>query len=376
MIEHQEALHPRPLDQELAVRARPRGRRLARSAVGNADGAADDDPGADVDPLQHGVGDRPADVVEVDVDARRAGFGDRAAEVRRRLVVHRRVIAEVPAAERGLLVRAGQADRAATLEPGDLPDHGADRPRRGRDHHRLPGLGPADLGQPEVGGEAGVAQDVERGRDRRLGGIELAVDVPAVGERPFAPALAAQDEVPRRVVRMPGSRDLTHGEADHDRAQGQRLAVVRRLGDPASHGRVQREVDHPDQKLSRSRLRPRRRLQAEAVLPHPALGARDQQDLMAGVLRHGYGPAWTRDDKAAALQSRRPGTTREPLPAPARRRESRPPRPAPPGPAAHRAAGRHRGRSGPPPAPRRSRRGAGLWPQIFHLCQGRPALRS
>jgi hypothetical protein len=63
--------------------------------------------------------------------------------------------------------------RCATFSgPPAMPT--ARAPAGGGDDHRLARLGPADLGQPGVGGEPRHAEHAERGRDRRLAGVELA----------------------------------------------------------------------------------------------------------------------------------------------------------------------------------------------------------
>ena len=66
---------------------------------------------------------------------------------------------------------AGDADRAAALDPGDLPGDAADRPGGARDDDGLTRLGPADVEQAEVGGQAADAEGAEMDRGRREGRV-------------------------------------------------------------------------------------------------------------------------------------------------------------------------------------------------------------
>ena len=81
----------------------------------------------------------------------------------------------------------GNADDAAALELGDLPDDRADGAAGGADHHRFTGLGLADVEQAHIRGEAGHAEHAERERGLRHGRVEL-VEPRSVGERVALPA--------------------------------------------------------------------------------------------------------------------------------------------------------------------------------------------
>ena len=83
------------------------------------------------------------------------------------------VVAQLPApGELGLA--AGERDRARASALGDLARDLADRAGGRGDHHGLAGLGPADLEQREIGGEARQAQVAERALDRALLRVDLA----------------------------------------------------------------------------------------------------------------------------------------------------------------------------------------------------------
>src|SRR5262249_53540834 len=68
---------------------------------------------------------------------------------------------------------AGDADRAATLDLGDLADHGADRAGGCGYDHRLARLGLAHLEQAEIGGPSGHTQAADPALQWRLRRIHL-----------------------------------------------------------------------------------------------------------------------------------------------------------------------------------------------------------
>src|SRR5699024_7926494 len=120
--------------------------------------------GEGVQPRQHGVEDVPADVLVIDVDA----LGHRLLQLLPQ--VARPVVqgdVETEFTQVGDLVRAaGDADRGRTPDLRDLADDGADGTGGGGHGHGLAGLGPADLEQSRIGGEAGHAEYAEVGADR------------------------------------------------------------------------------------------------------------------------------------------------------------------------------------------------------------------
>jgi hypothetical protein len=66
MVHHQQALHRRTLDQQMALHARALRR---RAPAGNGRRATNDDASAHREVLENGIADRARGVVEVDVDA-------------------------------------------------------------------------------------------------------------------------------------------------------------------------------------------------------------------------------------------------------------------------------------------------------------------
>ena len=86
-----------------------------------------------------------------------------------RLVVDRRIEAELAHQPVALVLAARRADHAAAGELRDLADHGADRAGRRRHQHGVAGLGLADLEQAEIGREAGDAERSDQQLQRRLG---------------------------------------------------------------------------------------------------------------------------------------------------------------------------------------------------------------
>jgi len=66
-----------------------------------------------------------------------------------------------------LLLTAGDSDRAAALELGDLADDAPDRPGGAGDDDRFALLGAADVQQPEIGSQTRHAECAQVDRQRR-----------------------------------------------------------------------------------------------------------------------------------------------------------------------------------------------------------------
>jgi hypothetical protein len=69
--------------------------------------------------------------------------------------------------EAALLNAAGDPDRMASFDFGDLPDHRPDGTGGRRNDDSLPGLRLTDFEKTDIGGHPRHAEDAERRRDRR-----------------------------------------------------------------------------------------------------------------------------------------------------------------------------------------------------------------
>src|SRR3984893_12391114 len=89
---------------------------------------------------------------------------------------------------------AGDADNPRALPPCKLARDRADRTRSRRHDDSLAALWPADLAEPDKGGEPGHAEDAECGGERRLARSEL--EHARAGNRAEElPAITAQNVV-------------------------------------------------------------------------------------------------------------------------------------------------------------------------------------
>ena len=198
--------------------------------------------------------------------------------------------AELACDEAALLRPAGDPDRAASLDLGDLPDHRADRARGGRHHDGLAGLGLADLEQSHIGSHARHAENAERGRDRRRRRIELA-QPSAARQRVVLPAAIAEHDVAGRVARMARLDDLADRAADHRRPDGGRLGIGFRGAHAAAHVGVERQIARAHQQLALAGLGDRRLGELEIVEAGRALRPALQQDLAVGSRSHRRSPS-------------------------------------------------------------------------------------
>jgi hypothetical protein len=106
--------------------------------------------------LEHRVGDRAADVVEVRIDAVGGGLGQGAQVVVGRFVVDPGVEPEFVLEELDFGVGAGEPDDPRAVEFRDLSGDGADRTGRPRDDERLARPRAGDFVDAEVRGVAGI----------------------------------------------------------------------------------------------------------------------------------------------------------------------------------------------------------------------------
>ncbi len=254
---------------------------------------------------QHRVGDRPRRIVEIDVDALGAGARDRRVEVLLRLVVDGGVVAEQLEAILRLGRTAGDAHRATALDLRDLPHRRADAARRGRDQYGIPFPGLADAEQPPIGGDAVQPQRAQRQRQRQVGLAHLARHLAAIRQGVVLPAEHAGDDFAGAIFRMLRFDDFSHREGAHHRADLDRLGVVRRGVDPATHRRIDRQeaVAHHELAAIGRRHRPLRQLEMFGLrnADRPRLQPDLTIDLVAHLLPSPFASFWP----CACLQCRR-----------------------------------------------------------------------
>src|SRR5215469_8493198 len=114
-------------------------------------------------------------------------------------------------------VRAtGDADDAGVGAFGELAGNRADGAGRGRDDDGLPALRPADLAEPDIGGQPRHPEHTQRGRQRRLVRIELAE---AAGRHRAVelPAVTTQNIITFPEARIARAGDASDDPAFHDR---------------------------------------------------------------------------------------------------------------------------------------------------------------
>ena len=203
-------------------------------------------------------------------------------------VVDRGVEAEHLGQRPALLRPAGDADSTRPLQPGDLPDEGADRARCGRHHHGLAGLRAADVEKAGIGGHARHPEDAERQARRRHARVELAQALRA-RHRVVLPAAEGDDRLARREIRMLRGDDLAHGAADHHLADADGLGVGLRRAHAPAHVGVEGEPAVAQQHLALAGVGHTPLLHPEMRGVRLAVGARGQHDA-AVDLCHGRPP--------------------------------------------------------------------------------------
>jgi len=186
-----------------------------------------------------------------------------------------------------LVLAAGDADRAAAVQPGELADHRADRARRRRDDDGFALLGLADHHQTPPRRHTRHAEHGERGRERRGIGIEL--HRRDAGRHGVAlPARIFGDEVAFLEAGIFGLHDLADGAADHGIAQIDVGSVALGLGHAPAHVGIERHPDGARQILAVLGLGDWRVDDIEIVVGRLALRARLQQHATIGG--HGVPP--------------------------------------------------------------------------------------
>ncbi len=247
VVEHDESLHPRAVDQQRQIAGRAaRGRGL----VVVVDGAADHHPRPPRQPPQRGLEHRPADVVEVDVDAVGARRADRLGQVVAVLVVDGGVEAEHLGQVAALVRTARTAHRATAVDLGQLADHAADRARRRRHQHGVARLGGADVEQAEVGGQPGQAEHPQIVGQRRAGVGGQPLEMRRLHGRVALHADDAVDEIANRQVGAAAVDDPADTGGAKHLAQLHRWDVRADVVHPPAHRRIERQIDHLDHDLA------------------------------------------------------------------------------------------------------------------------------
>ena len=170
-----------------------------------------------------------------------------------RLVIDRRVEAELVDDVTAFFGAAGDPDDAATFDLRDLPDDHADGAGRPRHHDRLAGLGLADVEQAEVGGYSRHAEpaDVHRQRDRAC--IDLG-ELTAVDERVLLDIQNSGDVVAGGKVRVAAFHHASGAGRAHHLADADRRNVRAAFVHPAAHRGIEREVQDLHEHLAFARL--------------------------------------------------------------------------------------------------------------------------
>ncbi len=151
---------------------------------------------------------------------------------------------------------AGNTDDACAGALGELTGDSANRPRSGRYDNGLAALRPADLAEPDIGGEPRHAQYAERRRQRRLVGIELE-EVLCRHRAIELPPIAAVNIIALAKAGIARAHDLPDDPTLHDGADFDRLRVGAHPADAAAHIRIEREIDAAHQYLAIARIRHR-----------------------------------------------------------------------------------------------------------------------
>ncbi|MCY1298223.1 hypothetical protein D9M70_476970 [compost metagenome] len=223
-----------------------------------------------------------ADILEIAVDAFGARGGELLGEIRS-AVIDRRIEAEHVANESALVRTTRNADRARALDAGDLADGRADGAACGGHDDRLARLRLADRQQSCIGGEAGHAQNAERGRQRCRRRIELA-QVRTARQRIALPAGMGEHEITVAEIRVARAHDAGNCAALHNRADLHRLGIGPAGVHAPAHVGIEREVEDFEQNLAFGRLRDCRLDDAEVARRRSPRWPGGQQNL--GVRAH------------------------------------------------------------------------------------------
>jgi hypothetical protein len=198
------------------------------------------------------VHDFAANIFKIDVHALRGGGGELRFPVRV-FVVDGRVEAEFAGEPLAFVVRAGDADHAASVDLADLPGNAAGGARGGGNHERFAGLRLGHVGHAEIRGDAGHPQDAKERAIRHAGDVRNFVEaarVRSVDEEVFLHAHQADDFFAGRQRRVARLDDFRQAEAAHHVAQGDGGQVGGAFPHPHAHGRVDGEIFYTGQRLA------------------------------------------------------------------------------------------------------------------------------
>src|SRR5262249_18447688 len=235
--------------------------------------SADDDPRAEVQPAVHGPGNLPADVVEIDVDVLvTQRVGDASVPV-----VDRRVVAVHLGQLARLLWSAGDPDGAASGKPRELPDDLPDGAGSARDDDRVAGPRLPHVEEPEVRGQAGCPEDVQRER-RRVDPGRHAPQRAAAGDRVLLPAELPDDEVAGGEASVVALDHFPEALRRDHIAELERPRVASRLAHASPLIRVDRDVVHMHEDLTAAWSGNVRFVECEVRLLRKAVRSRGQRD--------------------------------------------------------------------------------------------------
>src|SRR5262249_7473047 len=159
--------------------------------------------------LLHGT----ADVLEINVNALGSRGFEQFCKIGRAMV-HTSIETQLAGDEAAFLSAAGDPDRMASFDFGDLPDYRPDGAGGRRDDDSLSRLRLTNFQKTDIRRHPRHAEHAERRRDRRRRRIEFA-QTRALCKRVFLPAAIAKDDVANRVFRIARLDDLSDRAADH-----------------------------------------------------------------------------------------------------------------------------------------------------------------
>ena len=99
------------------------------------------------------------------------------------------------------------------------------------------------------------AEHPERERQRQVVFAHPTDHGRSIGNGAFLPAEPAGNAIAGRELRCPGFDHFAHGQRAHHAADCDRIRIIARVGDPAAHGRFDREKTVGDADLALAKRR-------------------------------------------------------------------------------------------------------------------------